>query len=380
MMVQMEGVFNVSDMYRGHPKGLLRLVLVGMSESFGSAAAIAVLPLFLIDCFGLSIGASALVQATFLLVMSFAFFFGGVLADSYGFGKMVLAGVVTMFVGYLLLALPLGTAPTALGAVASAMFLVCIGSALFRSNLHVLVGNLYDTITYSAKRDEGFCIFYMAVKVGSMFAAGFAYGIMDCLRTESGVSVDGPYHVAFALACISLLFSAIVYLLSRGLFVRMERSGTVTDGMAKGWTKERMVFLWLLFAVVTLFWIAFRQNNNMLNMFAREYTASSESGLMSLFLSSSFAFTEIRSFWNLALAVLAVYGMCGIFMSRSTKGKSAAAALLFVAVGVLVYRACTVDGSINVAVPVYQQFTPCFVVALTPVMIMLFRALAKKGK
>ena len=128
--------------------------------------------------------------------------------------------------------------------------------------------------------------------------------------------------------------------------------------------------------------MAFHQNGITMNQFAREYTATSETGFMSLFLSKSLSFTEIRSFWNLLLCVITVYGVLNIFQSKTAKGKVVASLITVASVGVLVYKAMNVDGLAPVAVeaPIFQQFNPCFVVALTPIIGIIFGALAKKGK
>ena len=55
-----------------------------------------------------------------------------------------------------------------------ALTLIAIGTGLFKGNLQVMVGNLYDDPKYSAKRDAAFSLFYMAINVGSMFAPSMA--------------------------------------------------------------------------------------------------------------------------------------------------------------------------------------------------------------
>ena len=117
-----------------------------------------------------------------------------------------------------------------------------------------------------------------------------------------------------------------------------------------------------------------------MNQFAREYTATSETGFMSLFLSKSFSFTDMRSIWNLVAVILLVYGILNIFQSKTAKGKAIAAVLFLASGGLLVYRALNVTGSVDVEAPIFQQFNPCFVVALTPIIMLIFGALAKKGK
>ena len=375
-------------MFEGHPKGLWALALANTGERFGYYTMLAVFLFFLQDNFGFSMGTSSTIQATFLGVVYFVPLFGGMLADKFGFGKMVTTGIFVMFLGYLLLALPLGAGSVALAVMVLALLFVCVGTGLFKGNLQVLVGNLYDDPKYSAKRDEGFSIFYMAINIGSMFAAAAALGIMAWVQADYAVSKADSYHFAFAVACVSLIVSIIIYYAFRGTFAHADRAKVAAKGAAEvveeqltpAQTKERIVCLCLVFAVVIFFWMAFHQNGITMNQFAREYTATSETGFMSLFLSKSFSFTDMRSIWNLVAVILLVYGILNIFQSKTMKGKLIAAALFVAAGGLLVYRAVNVTGSVDVEAPIFQQFNPCFVVALTPIVMLVFGALAKKGK
>ena len=375
-------------MFEGHPKGLWALALANTGERFGYYTMLAVFLFFLQDNFGFSMAGSSQVQAIFLALVYFMPLFGGILADKFGFGKMVTIGIFVMFLGYLLLALPLGKETVALAVMFLALLFICIGTGLFKGNLQVLVGNLYDEPKYAAKRDEGFSIFYMAINIGSMFAAAVALSIMAWMQAEHNVTKEDSYHYAFAVACVSLIVSIIIYYAFRSTFAHADRAKVVAkdatevveEQLTPAQTKERIICLCLVFAVVIFFWMAFHQNGITMNQFAREYTATSESGFMSLFLSKSFSFADTRSIWNLVCVILVVYGVLNIFQSKTMKGKLIAAALFVAAGGVLVYRAMTVEGSVQVEAPIFQQFNPCFVVALTPIIMLVFGALAKKGK
>ena len=96
--------------------------------------------------------------------------FGGMAADKLGYSKMVTIGISIMFLGYLLLALPLGANAIAIAAMGGALLLISLGTGLFKGNLQVMVGNLYDDPRYANKRDAGFSVFYMAINIGAMFA------------------------------------------------------------------------------------------------------------------------------------------------------------------------------------------------------------------
>ena len=50
-------------------------------------------------------------------------------------------------------------------AMLAALLLISIGTGLFKGNLQVMVGNLYDDPKYAEKRDAGFSIFYMAINI-----------------------------------------------------------------------------------------------------------------------------------------------------------------------------------------------------------------------
>ena len=51
-----------------------------------------------------------------------------------------------------------------------------------------MVGNLYDTPEYAAKRDSAFSIFYMAINIGALFAPTAAVEIMKYAQNSLGVS------------------------------------------------------------------------------------------------------------------------------------------------------------------------------------------------
>ena len=92
------------------------------------------------------------------------------LADKFGFGKMVTIGIVVMFLGYLFLSIPLGGETFALLVMLLALLFISFGTGLFKGNLQVMVGNLYDDPKYADKRDSAFSIFYMAINIGALFA------------------------------------------------------------------------------------------------------------------------------------------------------------------------------------------------------------------
>jgi POT family proton-dependent oligopeptide transporter len=131
-----------------------------------------------------------------------------------------------------------------------------------------------------------------------------------------------------------------------------------------------MTALFLVFAVVIFFWMAFHQNGLTLTYFADEFTEKTSSGLQSM------AFNV----WNLVLIIIGVYGTFSIFQSEKARGKFISAGVVAAVIAILVYKYTQVSGSIAVSAPIFQQFNPFYVVALTPVSMAIFSALAAKKK
>ena len=100
------------------------------------------------------------------------------MADKFGYGKMVTSGIIIMFVGYLLLAIPTDAASGKIMMFGSLALIAC-GTGLFKGNLQVMVGNLYDAPEYRSKRDQAFSLFYMAINIGAMYAPTAATKMTD---------------------------------------------------------------------------------------------------------------------------------------------------------------------------------------------------------
>ena len=366
-------------MFEGQPKGLFALALANTGERFGYYTMLAIFVLFLKANFDLSPGTAGTIYSTFLALVYFLPFIGGILADKYGYGKMVTVGIIAMFVGYVLLSLPLGNGTMAWVCMFAALFIISAGTGLFKGNLQVMVGNLYDAPEYAAKRDSAFSIFYMAINIGALFAPTAAVEIMDYAQKTWSVSMNDSYHFAFAVACVSLIVSMAIYYGFRGTFRHVEGSTKQAEvekkvehheELSPRETKERIVALCLVFAVVIFFWMAFHQNGLTLTYFADEFTAKSSAGLESMM------FDVI----NLVAVIFIVYALFSLFQSKTGKGKFISGVVILLSALFLVYRYSTLEGSVAVSAPIFQHFNPFFVVALTPVSMAIFSSLARKGK
>ena len=365
-------------MFKGHPKGLYALALANTGERFGYYTMLAVFALFLRENFGLDSGTAGAIYSTFLGLVYFMPLIGGMMADKFGFGRMVTTGIMVMFGGYLLLSAPLGGETVAMIAMMAALVLISVGTGLFKGNLQVMVGNLYDDPKYADKRDSGFSLFYMAINVGSLFAPTTAVGIKAWAEQSLGYSSNDAYHFSFMVACAALILSILIYFVFRPTFRHVEggkkkgEAAQVVDNLTPAETKQRIIALCLVFAVVIFFWMAFHQNGLTLTYFADEFTATTAFGFD----------TMLFNVWNLALIIVAVYATFSIFQSESAKGKIFSGVLASGVLAFLVYRAMGIAPTAeeSVAAPIFQQFNPFYVVALTPVSMAIFGSLARKGK
>ena len=367
-------------MFEGQPKGLFTLALANTGERFGYYTMLAVFVLFMQENFGLSAAAAGSFYSTFLMFVYFLPFFGGILADKFGYSKMVTLGIMIMFLGYVLLAIPAGSGTLAYALVIGALTFISLGTGLFKGNLQVMVGNLYDEAKYSHLRDSAFSIFYMAINIGAMFAPSAAVGLMRWAQESMGATVAESYHYAFGVACVSLIASIAIYHFGRPTFAQVLTSGKKktnakaeeqqAEELTPAQTKERITALCLVFAVVIFFWMAFHQNGLTLTYFARDFIQTSSTGAQSM----------MFSIWNLVLALIAEYAIISLFTSKKSKGRIVSVLIFAITLGAFAFQYNSLPDTIAVDAPIFQQFNPFFVIALTPVVLAIFGVLAKRGK
>ncbi len=414
-------------MFKGQPKGLFALALANTGERFGYYTMLAIFMLFLQAKFGWGGSLASTVYAVFLACVYFFPVIGGILADRIGYGKCVVTGVCIMFLGYVALAVPTAANGFGIALMIGALLLISLGTGLFKGNLQVLVGNLYDDPKYSARRDSAFSLFYMAINIGAMFAPSAATAITNRFLGKAGLiykadipalahqflngtisaensakltdlaslmpseaaqmplgdfcsyyieHLSSAYNMGFAVACVSLIFSIGIYLATRSWFKHADVNAkqaaaagrTETVELTPKQTKDRIVALCLVFAVVIFFWMAFHQNGQSLTWFARDYTRSFAEGW------SRIGF----NIWALALIAASIYTLFGTFQSEKASGKIISgivtAALWAGAFGIYQGQ----DNPLEIFPQLFQQFNPFFVVALTPVSMAIFSALASK--
>lgn len=448
-------------MFKNQPKALYVLALANTGERFGYYTMLAIFLFYIQAKFGLDAAWTGQIFSIFLALVYFMPLVGGWLADKWSFSKCVTTGIAVMFVGYALMSAPTAVrSNTSLMILFAALLLISAGTGLFKGNLQVMVGDLYNEKRYADKRDSAFSLFYMAINLGSMFAPMAAIGLKNlslknagyltndsmaatvsnwCIdtnqftnmptdgetlkamtefATSKGMEAGGDLSafltnylsefanhctatytsltdfatgyistfasgcsLAFGLACVSLVVSFLIYFLGRKTYAHIidnkkdPKAAAAAQQNVKELTpeqtKQRVVALLLVFAVVIFFWMVFHQNGQTLTEFAKSCTSSVATG-----------FTRIGfNIWALVSIAAGVYAFFGMIQSNTAKGRTIAGSILAVCIGILVYIYSQTPAEVTDIDPaVYQQFNPFYVVALTPFSMALFAWMAKKGK
>lgn len=175
-------------MFNNHPKGLIPAALSNMGERFGYYIMNAVLVLFLCSKFGISEEKSTLIYSFFYAGIYLLSLVGGLIADrKQNYKGTIMAGLVVMAIGYIALSIPItanaGNTSWLLTLTCIALFLIAFGNGLFKGNLQAIVGQMYDDLEAEAatkgerelaiakgKRDSGFQIFYVFINIGGLVA------------------------------------------------------------------------------------------------------------------------------------------------------------------------------------------------------------------
>lgn len=185
-----------------HPKGLKILFFTEMWERFGYYLMLGIFTLYMIGPtsakfpgLGMSNLQAADIYGTYLALVYLTPFFGGLLADRLlGYRKSIYIGGTFMAAGYIGLAIPDSMLTFYLS-----LLLIILGNGLFKPNVSVLLGKLYDRPEYIHLKDNGYNIFYMGINVGA-FVCNF---VAAWLRLTYG------WGWAFAAAGVGMLIGLI---------------------------------------------------------------------------------------------------------------------------------------------------------------------------
>lgn len=414
-------------MFKGHPKGLYVLALSNMGERFGYYTMLAIFTLFIEAKLGLAESDIGQVWGIFLAAVYGLPIIGGILADRLGYGKVVVVGIVVMFIGYLMLSYP----PAGMVLLFSSLFVIALGTGFFKGNMAVLLGNLYEDPKYNKLQDTAFNIYYMGINVGAFFAPFAAIGMRNLFLSfdkftydanlprfahtyiadpVKGLSADAlikfkqiavqmtgnanldltafahqyvtslskAYNMGFAVAAVSIIISFVIFLTFKKHYKHVDVIHKKTSAgsasaiqLTPKQTKDRIVALILVFITVIFFWMAFHQNGLVLTLFAKNYTVDAVNHF-------TYVLFDLPALISLIAVIMGIVFM----LLKSEKATKKIIGFILLVVGAIVlYLRYISFGSINKISPeTFQAFNPIFVVFLTPVVIGLFASLTKKGK
>lgn len=298
-----------------HPRGLYVLFFTEMWERFGYYLMVGILFLYLTDsttggkAFDNRMGAD--VVGSFIALVYLTPFIGGLIADRYlGYIKSVFLGGALMAAGYLGLAFPGDTA------MYISLGLIIVGNGFFKPNISTLLGNIYNKEELRPLKDSAFNIFYMGINIGALicnfvaaylrnnYSWGHAFSaagiglIIGLIWLATGLkhvqhadvkkpvqAGDMPMSKIFLSVFFPMIvFAVIGWFLPGNLFgsdsndafifaclpviffyVQLWRKGSTDD-------KKSIGSLLFIFTISIIFWTIYNQNSTGLTIWAETYT------------------------------------------------------------------------------------------------------------
>lgn len=408
-------------MWKKHPTALPFLFFSEMWERFGYYLMIGIFTFYLKDAtdgFNMDEKDSASLYGTFIALVFFTPFLGGLIADRYlGYRRSIIMGGLMMGIGYCLMGIH------NLPMLYVSMALVIIGNGFFKPNISTLLGNVYSTTRYKAQKDEGYNIFYMGINVGAFicnffgaalyttigwgaafmaagvgmfigvitFIAGtkhykefdtrkplqpgdmplgkiFLVVLLPCIifgiigwfiKGTEGYILDSNSTDAFIFACIPVLF---FYTL---LFIRSNKH-----------ERPAMGAMLSIFGVVILFWAIFKQNGSALNTWASRYTERHVSG------TTESVLTSLRQTEGITYEKDSVVKMDHQFRKIKVQGEEIKELNFASYFKNIAPEERPAEGEqLKIWVPsLSQSINPFWVIVLTPLIVAMFTWLRRKGK
>jgi POT family proton-dependent oligopeptide transporter len=226
-------------MTKKHPKALPYLFFSEMWERFGYYLMIGIFTIYLKDAnqgFEMSEAESASLYGTFIALVFFTPFIGGLLADRLlGYRTPIILGGLMMGVGYCTMAIH------AFSTLYTGMILVILGNGLFKPNISTLLGNLYNNPQFQSHKDEGYNLFYMGINIGAFL----------CNIVSAFLINKYGYAMAFVGAGIGMFIGIIVFLVGSKHYVEGNKIKEPLPGEKPWWIDLLIVVIpAILFAVI----------------------------------------------------------------------------------------------------------------------------------
>ncbi len=355
-------------MFKNHPKGLIPAALANMGERFGFYVMMAILTLFLMSKFNLDGTQAGAYYSIFYCAIYILALIGGLIADkTKQYKGTIIAGLLVMSLGYGLLAIPalIRTEYIALGA----LLVIAFGNGLFKGNLQAIVGQLYDNEKYSSLRDSGFQIFYMFINIGGCLAPFIATWVRNTFVRMQGFE----YNADLPGLCHKFLDGKLSDTTQFELLAKEVSNGVVpadftvfaNDYLNAFNTGFHYAFSVAIIAMLISLAIFIVSKKTLPNPAKKEKSTSS--------LPKEEIKQNAKEIKQRILALFAVFGIVIFFwFSFHQNGLT----LTMFAKDYTILQL----GSLKLSAESFQSINPFVVVFLTPVVMWIFAALAKKGK
>ncbi len=379
-------IYYVVEAKKNHPKGLISAALSNMGERFGYYIMNAVLLLFLCSKFGISDDLAGWIYAVFYFLIYVLSLPGGMVADRLGnFKGTIISGLVVMASGYAIISIPVfggnpGAVPTwVLVLTCFALLLIATGNGLFKGNLQAIVGQMYDNFeaeeakkgpealaVAKTRRDSGFQIFYVFINIGGVIAPFVAPLLRSALLKMEGFI----YNADLPRLCHSFLEGTLEGEGMNNLQELAQKSvvdGNVgdlavfcTNYLESFNTGVHYSFVASALAMVASLLIFLVTKKVLPNPVKKEKAAQ---------VSSEQVATDAKEIKQRMFALFAVLGVAVFFwFSFHQNGQS---------LSVFARDFCDTEA---IAPEIWQCINPFFVIVLTPIIMIVFGALAKRGK
>ena len=401
-----------------HPKALPYLFFTEMWERFGYYLMIGIFLLYLKNVeqgFAMTNSEASDLYGTFIALVFLTPFIGGLLADRYfGYRKSIIAGGIMMGIGYCLMAVH------SLPVLYISMAFVIFGNGFFKPNISTLLGNVYSTPKYEARKDDGYNIFYMGINIGAFVCNFFSAAII----------ILWGWKYAFVAAGIGMFIGVVIFIIGTKHYkeadVKKEMTKedmpfsrivltilvpSVVAGIL-GWlipgsllgsdSNDAFIFACIpviyfyatlyikaspsekrpiaallgIFAAVIMFWAVFKQNGTALTIWAESYTSRDVSGVTG----------KVFESLNLAEQIKFEKDSVNLYDSQFRIQKENGVTLK--EYGYHPYFKNVHENKLPAAgesislwsTPISQSMNPFWVIILTPLVVGFFGILRKKGK
>ncbi|MBN1926320.1 MAG: peptide MFS transporter [Prolixibacteraceae bacterium] len=233
-----------------HPKGLMILFFTEMWERFGYYLMLGIFTLYMIAPetarfagLGMSNMEAADIYGTYLALVYLTPFFGGLIADRFlGYRKSIYIGGFLMACGYIGLSIP-----NSMPAFFISLLLIILGNGMFKPNVSVLLGKLYEKPEYLHLKDSGYNIFYMGINIGA-FVCNF---VAAYLRLTYG------WGWAFAAAGFGMLIGLIWFAIGNKMVPEIKEADKISPKREGDFSMRKIFTVLFLpaFAAAAVGWL-----------------------------------------------------------------------------------------------------------------------------